>query len=349
MKNNNNKIKILNIIFFVLIAIITFYTIFKKNDIFLIIKTISKVNVLYIIIAILFMLIYISCEGINIRRVLKTLNHDISFASSFKYASVGFFFSGITPSASGGDPAQLYFMSKDNISISHGALSLLVELTSFQFVCCILAIIGLILNRSVLFGKVGYIRYFIIIGIIINLIFLIFLVVMIFSKKLALKLLDLVIKILGKFRYKKIDLFKEKALNQIEEYHNCSLYLKDNKKILLKILLTTIVELILYHSIPYCIYLSFGLNSFSIIKFITLSAVLYTAVAFLPSPGSMGVSEGGFMILYKVLFPLPLLSSAMIISRTISFYLFIIVCGLLILICIVLNKIKDRKNKKATM
>ncbi len=346
MKTKNKKIKILNIVLFIVVAALTFYTIFKKNDIFLIIKSISKVNIFYIMLAIIFMLIYISCEGINIRRVLKTLNHEVSFANAFKYASVGFFFSGITPSASGGDPAQLYFMSKNQLPISHSALALLVELTSFQLICCVLAIAGLIINHNILFHKVGYLKYLIIAGIILNIIFFIFLMIMIFSRTVALKLLDIICKFLKKINYKKVNVFKEKGLSQIEEYHNCSLYLKDNKSVLIKIVLTTIVELILYHSIPYCIYLSFGLKGSNIVTFISLSAVLYTAVAFIPSPGSMGISEGGFMLIYKMLFPTTILSSAMLISRAVSFYLFIVVCGLLILIYIILNKLKESRAQK---
>ena len=223
-----------------------------------------------------------------------------------------------------------------------------MELTSFQFICCVLALIGLIVNRSLIFGQTGHLKYFIIMGIILNIIFLIFLIVMILSKSLAIKILDIITKLLKKFHYKKVETFKEKALKQIDEYHNCSIYLKNNKLVLTKVILTTIIELILYHSIPFCIYLSFGLKGYSLIKFITLSAVLYTAVAFIPSPGSMGVSEGGFMIIYKVLYPSAILSSAMLITRVINFYLFIIVSGILILIFIILNKIKERKNKKVT-
>ncbi len=45
----------------------------------------------------------------------------------------------------------------------------------------------------------------------------------------------------------------------------------------------------------------------------------------------MGVSEGGFLLIYKLLFPSTLLSSAMLLSRGISFYLFVAITGIAIL------------------
>jgi len=343
-KNKKTILRILNIIFFITILYLTLYIIFKKNSISLIIKNISKVNPLFIILGIIFMLLHIACEGINIRRVLKTLNNKITLINSFKYAAVGFFFSAITPSATGGDPAQLYFMKKDGLPFSHSALSLLVELCSFQLISCILAVIGFIYNYDLII-KIGHIKYLTYIGLMINILCIIFLLIMIFSKKVALKLLDIVCKILNIFSYKKQEKFKERSLKQIEEYHSCSIYICENKLLLLKTILTTLIQMLFYHSVPYLIALSFGLKDINIIKIISISAVLYTTVAFIPSPGSMGVSEGSFVIMYKLIFPIKFLGTAMIISRAISYYLFVLTCGVLILIFIINKKLKERKNK----
>jgi len=346
MKNRKKLIvRIVNAVVFLLVMFVTFFVIFRKNNIFMVLKNLKEVNIFFVLLACLFMVIYIMCEGINIRRILKTLNDKITFLSSFKYASVGFFFSAITPSASGGDPMQLYFMKKDNLSLSHGTLSLLVELTSFELVCCILALFGYFYNFDIITYHIGKLKYLVIVGIILNVLYITLLLVMIFSKKIAIKFSNLIVKLLQLIHYKKIEFFKEKMFKQIEEYHSCSLYLKKNNKLLIKVVLTTFVELILYHSVPYCIYLAFGLGKYDVVTFISLSAVLYTSVAFLPLPGAMGASEGSFVVLYKMLFPLKLLSSAMILSRTVSYYLFVIFTGLVILISVLKRKLVLNKTK----
>ncbi len=168
---------------------------------------------------------------------------------------------------------------------------------------------------------------------------------MIFSKKTANKIVKIITKLLSLIHYKKIDAFTEKAQKQIEEYHNCSLYIKKNKFLLLKTILTTIVELIAYHCIPFCIYLAFGLGKYNVASFLTMSAILYTSVAFIPLPGAMGASEGSFIILYKMFFPAYLLSSSMLISRAVSYYLFVIITGLMILGYIIKTKIIKKHCK----
>lgn len=344
MKINTFRKNIMNGIIFILFVILTFSIVFKNNNITEILSNIKQVNIFFIFASILSMFIFISCEGINIRRVLKTCGYNISFFQSLKYALVGFFFSSITPSASGGDPAQLYFMNKDSLPVSSSALSLLVELSSFQFVSCTFAIVGFIYNYDLLVINIGNIKYLLAIGLTINIVILLFLLVMIFSKSFAIKLVDILSKILNLFHYKNTNNIREKFLESIEEYHKCSLYLKDNKLVMLKIVLTTTIQLILYHSIPYFVYLSFDLADANFLTFIFMQAVLYISVSSLPFPGAMGVSEGGFMILFKIFFPASILSSAMIISRGISFYLFVIISGILITIFILIKKFSKQKS-----
>ncbi len=338
MKNKSLRKTIFNVFFFIIIVLLTFYIIFKDNDVKSIICTIKNVNLVFIGLALIFMLIFVSCEGINIRRVLNTCGYKISFIKSFKYALVGFFFSSITPSASGGDPAQLYFMKKDKLPVAHSALALLVELSSFQLVSITIAIIGFIYNYDLLMNNIGNIKYLMFLGLIINIIILLCLLVVLFSRVFAYKLLKIICKILRLLKYKKIKAFKSNFSNQIEEYHKCAIYLKNNKLVICKIIFTTTFQLTLYYSIPYLVYLSFGLNEVSFLTFIFMEAVLYISVSSLPLPGSMGVSEGGFMIMFKMFFPANILNSAMLLSRGISFYLFVILSGLLITLFIIVGK-----------
>ena len=68
-------------------------------DIFLIMKN-AKFE--FILIGIVAMCIYLSLEAINIGRTLTMLGEKSTFLKNFKYAAIGFFFSAVTPAASGG-------------------------------------------------------------------------------------------------------------------------------------------------------------------------------------------------------------------------------------------------------
>lgn len=282
---------ITNTIIFLFFISLTFFVIFKDDNIEEIFKIIQKVDIKFIAIAILCMCCFILSEGINIARTLKLLGCRVSFINSIKYALVGFFFSSVTPSASGGDPMQLYYMKKDGLPIGHSALALLTEFSSFQFVTVIISLIGFIINYNFIQNSVGNIKYLLLIGVAINVAILTIILLTIFSNKIIHILLNLVCKILEKLHYKKVASFKEKCLEQIQEYKAGSKLLKRNKKILAKIILTTIVQIVLYHSIPYIIYLSFGLNEANFLQFLSLQAVLYISVSSIPLPGAVGASE----------------------------------------------------------
>lgn len=326
------KKAIINTLIFIFFVTLTFYIIFKNNDITQIFEVMQTVDKRWLIVATIFMSFFVIAEGVNIARTLKLLDCKISFKNGIKYALVGFFFSSVTPSASGGDPMQIYYMKKDGLPIGHSALAILTEFSSFQIVTITMAIIGFLANYRFIESSIGNIRYLLMIGVAINTCILIIIMLTIFSKKIIIKLVDFVGRILEKFHYKKVEEFKQKCFAQIEEYKKGAKLLMKNKKVLAKILVTTIIQVILYHSIPYVIYLSFGLTEASFFQFLTLQAVLYISVSAMPLPGAVGISEGGFMAIYKLLFPTSVLSSAMLLSRGISFYLFVLISGISVLI-----------------
>lgn len=340
----NKKIKkvIINTFIFIFFVALTFYIVFKDNSIVEILQIVKTVDKRFILIAILCMFCFVFSEGINIYRTLKLLNCKVTLRSTLKYALVGFFFSSVTPSASGGDPMQLYYMKKDGLALGDSALAILTEFSSFQFVTVTISIIGFILNYKFIEGSIGNIKYFLALGVLINTIILATVLFMIFSKKLILVFVNFISIILKKFNYKKTKQFKIKCFKQIKKYKAGGLLLIKNKKTLVKIILTTIVQVVLYHSIPYFIYLAFGLKASSFLEFLSLQSVLYISVSAMPLPGAVGVSEGGFLILYKLLFPASILSSAMLLSRGISFYLFVVISGTVLLINSIYAKIKNK-------
>ena len=133
-------------------------------------------------------------------------------------------------------------------------------------------------------------------------------------------------------RFKKADVLKEKVDSVIDDYKECAMYIVKNKGIMVKTFITKCIQIFALHSIPYWIYRSFGFNEYSIFVFIGVQAVLFISVSALPLPGSVGVSESGFLTLFKLLFPVTVLNEAMLLSRGVSFYLFVFLCGMFILV-----------------
>lgn len=338
-KTKKIKQTIRNLIVFILLICLTFFLIFKDENIPEILKIATNVDQKYILIAILAMFVFILCETLNIGRVLKELGEKSNFIKNIKYTLIGFFFSAITPAASGGQPMEIYYMHKEDIKVANSTLALLIHLWSFQIITISFGIISTILNFEVVKGGLIYL---VILGIMLNSIALTLLAISIFSKKLSEGVIKAAVKILKLFKIKNIEEKQEKLEAELEKYQESAKYIKAHKLIMLKTLLTTVVQIIVYYSIPYWVYRSFGFCQYNIFQIITLQAVLYATVSGIPSPGAVGVSEGGFIEIFKNVFPNTMISGAILLNRGISFYAFVLIS----VIVVIINTLKSKKIDK---
>lgn len=327
MKNNGKLIR--NFILFILLIIITFAVLLKGEDITQILNILGSVKIQYVLIGILCMAIYISCEAINIGRSLKTLNEKSTFIQNLKYSLIGFFFSAITPAASGGQPMQIYYMHKDKISVSNSTLALLLNLTSMQIITIGFALVSLCFNYQYLNGVL---IVFFIVGILLNLSALVLLLIAIISKRLSRGMVHFAEKVLKFFRVKNIDAKKEKLEKELEQYHESAVYIKQNKKIMIKILLTTLVQFFAYYSVTFWTYKALGMNEANILEITSMQSVLFATVSGIPSPGAVGVTEGAFTEIFRNIYPGAMMSSAILLNRGINFYFFVIFSGIVTIV-----------------
>lgn len=337
MKKKSKIIK--NAIIFILLIILTFYIILKDQNLGEMFQILGTVKLQYILIAVLCMCIYVLGESINIGRTLKALNEKTTFFQNIKYALIGFFFSGITPAASGGQPMQIYYMYKDKISVANSTLSLLINLSSMQVVTISLALISVVVNHSIM--NTALICFFVI-GILLNASALTLLIIAIFHKKLLQKLINFVVKIMKKIKIKNVDKKQEKIENELNKYQASSDYIKEHKLVMLKTIFTTYIQFLAYYSVSYWVYRSFGLNEYNILKIISIQSVLYGTVSGIPSPGAVGVTEGGFIEIFKTVFPKNSINGAMILNRGINFYLLIVISAVITMT----NAIKFQKMEE---
>ena len=352
MANNHFTLKklIQNGGVFLLLIGITFFILFRNNDPGKLIDHLWTANPMFLGAGIFAMCMFILCESINIGRCLKLLGYNPRFIQCLKYAMVGFFFSSITPSASGGQPMQAYYMHKDKIELSHSALVLLIELASYQFVTVSLALIGSFLQYRLIYHTTGGIRYLLILGVALNVGILIFILAAIFSKKVSTTILTTIKNVLTFFGYSKADEFYKKAMTHITEYQKCAAYFLNHKASSIKIIMTSCVQIISLHSVTYWVYRSLGLTTYSFLTILAMQSVLYITVSALPLPGAVGASESGFLLLFQTLFPGQLLSGGLLLSRGISFYLFVMISGLSLGICSIRKRRQiPAKIKRSTL
>ena len=356
-----NKLMLWGLLFAALVGL-TVCFLNRQYSLASVISSIKTADPLWLIPGVLAMGLFFVCEGVNIGNCLRLAGHDVSLPSEIRYAMTGFFFSSITPSASGGQPMQLYFMRMDGLPVSHSSLALLTELTSFQAAAAALALAGLgarcsrVLGASTAAGTGGaaltglsdgtggaalagipdgaasagggIAASVFAAGILINAAVLAILLFLIFSPASIKIIVSPVLWAVDRFNPQKASVFRIKILRGVCEYRRASQYITKNPRAIARIFLTSVIQLLAYFSITFCVLQSLGITGISWGEATLSQAALYVAVSALPLPGAVGVTEGGFALLFAYLVPSDLMGVAIILSRFVSFGLPLIASGL---------------------
>ena len=344
-----NKLMLWGLLFAALVGL-TVCFLNRQYSLASVISSIKTADPLWLIPGVLAMGLFFVCEGVNIGNCLRLAGHDVSLPSEIRYAMTGFFFSSITPSASGGQPMQLYFMRMDGLPVSHSSLALLTELTSFQAAAAALALAGLGARCSRVLGAStaagiggaalagisdgaasaggGIAASVFAAGILINAAVLAILLFLIFSPASIKIIVSPVLWAVDRFNPQKASVFRIKILRGVCEYRRASQYITKNPRAIARIFLTSVTQLLAYFSITFCVLQSLGITGISWGEATLSQAALYVAVSALPLPGAVGVTEGGFALLFASLVPSDLMGVAIILSRFVSFGLPLIVSGM---------------------
>ena len=344
MKKPSKEKLIMWVLVFLALAGLTVRFLHREYSLASVLSSIKEADPIWLLPGVGAMALFFVCEGANIGRSLRLVGHNISRTDEIRYAMAGFFFSSITPSASGGQPMQLYFMHKDRLPLSHSSLALLTELTSFQAAAATLALAGLVCQRgSVLAAGSnagastaaglaavdGTVTTAILTaGVFISTAVLVFLLFMIFSPSAARIAISPVLWLTDKINPQNAATVRTRLLRGICEYHRASAYITKNPRAMARIFFTSLLQLVAYFSITFCICRSLGITGIYWAEVTLCQAALYVAVSTLPLPGAVGVTEGGFAVIFASLIPPELMGVAIILSRFISFALPLVASGI---------------------
>ena len=176
------------IVLFILLVLVVIFIVLKGADIESVWNAMKNADPKWLTAGLGLAAVFNIAEGINLRKVLVSFGYRVSFKEAMKYAYIGYFFSSVTPSATGGQPLQLYAMSKDKIHVAHGTMALLTELTSFQIAAFLMENIAAfwILTGRIHLNKIMLILA--LVGYIMNLLFIAALMIVIVSDRLKRKI-----------------------------------------------------------------------------------------------------------------------------------------------------------------
>ena len=341
MKKNSKLKYFLSILFLILIIFLTFKVIYDKESIEVIIDQFKTLKYEYIVLCFAIMALYYIIQGVYMKIILTTLKQKTSILKCTFYALVECYFSGITPSASGGQPAELIYMTKDKIPMRKSYITLMLNTIYFKLILLVLGIIALIYKSEFLFNSRYVYMAFFGLGFLVDLFVVVSCTILVFNQSfirgLANKVLNLgrKIPILRKY-IDKLDIDEI-----LKRYNEEILFIADHKKVVVIDFFLAAIQRILYFSIAYVVYRSLGFNTYTYLDLLSIQVIVQVTMEAVPIPGGAGVSEGMFHNLFVMIFASKLADVGMLLTRTYTFYIPLIVSGLIVL---TYNVLKKRKN-----
>lgn len=341
----NKRTNIVNVLFLAVVFLITFYCIFNDEDIGELALYIHNADARYWLMAIGCVIFYISSEAIIIFYMMHTIKQKIQLSHCFLYSFVGFFFSCITPSASGGQPAQVYYMRKDDIPIPVATLVLMIVTITYKMVLVTIGTIILVFRPSEIIFYLKPVIGWCYLGLVLNILCVSFMMLLVFRPDLAQRMLMAVVDALGKIPIlRKINQYTDKIKAAMQQYQDVSEYFQSHKPVIINVVLITLAQRITLFMVTYLTYRSFGFNRLGLVTIVILQGMISVAVDMLPLPGGMGISENLFPLIFTPILGKVTLS-AMIVSRGLSYYTELIMSALLTATAyLVIGRKKERNN-----
>lgn len=323
---------------------LTIYAVFRGEDLETIVRYMKEANPLWIAVSMLMVLGFVFCESVIIRMLFAKLKIKTGRMECFLYSCVGFFFCAVTPSASGGQPAQMVYMKKRGIRVSTST-NVLMWVTIFYKMTLVL--IGLVLIGF----RLDFIRHYMgnwiwifYLGIVLN-IGCVAIMVMLWIKSEWLKAIgNGGITLLNKLKLIRKPKKKRERLERfITNYDDSFVALRGEIPALTASFFLTVLQRMMLFAITGFVYLAFGLKGTSFIDVVILQSVISIAVDMLPLPGGSGITEHLFLVMFAGIFTSRLLLPAMVLSRGIAFYVQLLFCGVMTVVAHIYFVRKQRK------
>jgi len=242
---------------------------------------------------------YFIFDGLRLYFVLKTLHADLPFFEVYKLVFINLFVSNITPMATGGGVAQVYFLQQRGVPLGKSSAAVVIRTLLASTMLFVSAPIIILSNEAMLAllpGRSVFLYALLFVGLYFGLFY-----ILIFKNRIIKKIVYVLLHflknkhLLTKKRYKKMLKY---TFEHLELFSEDLAYFIQGKKIFISLsFLFTFIFLISEFSFSYLLLRGMGYEVlFS--RIISLHIIITFIMYFAPTPGASGVAEGGFSLLF---------------------------------------------------
>ena len=319
----------------VLLAVLTIRIVLKQNSemsLEELIDVVGSSNKLFMLAALFSASLYVIFEALAINLIIKRAGYGKKHLNSLIYSTADVYFSAITPSSTGGQPASIFFMMMDGISGGIATASLLLNLIMYNLSVVALGIISIIIEPAAYEAFETFSKVLIIVGFVALSLLSLLSLMLLKNDSMIFRPL----KALTDWLYKKrIIRQKEGRIAKLEkmrnDYRKCSDIISNSKRILLYTFLLNLIQRASQIIVPVLVYCSLGGKSSLMPSVFAKQCLITIGYNYVPVPGGMGISDYLMIDGFTDVMGETMAFSVELISRGITFYICVAVSGLITL------------------
>ena len=339
---------------FVVIAALSVYavtSISRGYSAMELLRAIRRSNPVFVALAVLCMIGYIFFEGAALRVLVKSFGHRCSLKDSIVFSASDIYFSAITPSATGGQPACAYFMINSGIPSSCVTVSLVFNVALYTLSIIIIGIICVAIAPGVFLFFRPVTRIIIVLGAItlvgLASVFVLFILKRSFIEKAG----GIIIGIGCRLRIIRDRFAWNKKLEKwSSEYMQYADQIWTHKKAITKALLLNVLQRACQLAVTMFMYIAVNINGFrgpikELIfnggRLFSVQGLISIGATYIPVPGAMGFTDLMMLDGFSAIMPESHAAALELMSRSISFYACVIICFVIVAVAF----IKRKKNE----
>ena len=334
----------LSALFVVVVFMLTLWSVFYGEDLGQMVEYLRDANDWYIGAGVVCVVAFILGESLVIHYLMRTLGQAHKVSHCCLYSFIGFFYSCITPSASGGQPMQVIAMRKDGIPVAVSTVVLAIVTVTYKLVLVLLGLAVLLIRPPQVMGYLEDVKAIVYLGMGLNVVFIAALLLLIFRPRLVRFLAEKLLALLNRIRpFRHPEKQAERWERLTRQYEGASDFYRENKHVIVNVFLITLAQRLVLFFITWLTYRAYGLEGEQMWVIVTLQGMISVAADMLPLPGGMGISENLFLTIFEPVFGEAFVLPAMVISRGISYYTQLVISAVMTVAASFI--IRERKKK----
>lgn len=307
-------------------------------------QSILESNKLYLAAACVCGLLFIIMEAEGIRRVLEGIGYRARFRSGVLFSAADIYFSAVTPSATGGQPACAVFMIRDGIPAGAVTVTLIVNLILYTISIVLLGLGAVLGGFRLFFGFRLVSKILIAVGFLIMLGLTGFFFLLLRSGKKVFGFIGRVYHFL--YDHKMIRLLDarlarlEKAQ---EDFDRCVQLMKEQPKALRRAFVCNFIQRAARITVPALVYLAMGGRMALVPTILAIQCFVTIGYNCVPVPGGMGVADYLMVDGFSDLMGLEEALHLEVLSRSISFYFCVALSAMIVLAGYLRQRKRERR------